>query len=144
MPKDNFHDRSDTGKPLSHCKAFLICEKVSESQITGKVTLHNLIEGFRCKVFPGRSTPFVAFLQVYDGIGRYPMRLELNDLGDGATLAALQLDDLDFPSRLTRIQLMAAVDFVPLPRPGRYELVLLVGGEPLATQHFQAEVDDGT
>jgi len=29
MPKPNPGDHSDAGKPLPHCKALLICEKVT-------------------------------------------------------------------------------------------------------------------
>jgi len=44
MPKEEPDDHLEAGKPLPHCKALLICEKVTESQPTGKITLHNLIE----------------------------------------------------------------------------------------------------
>lgn len=143
MTEENHHDHAETGKPLPHCKALLLCEKVTESLITGKVTLHNLIERFEVAAFPARSTRFTIFLEVYDGIGRYEMEVEVNDLRDGSAVAAIELDDLDFPDRLTRIQVTAPVDFVPLQKPGRFELVVLVGGQPLASQYFAAEVDNG-
>ncbi len=144
MTEENHHDHAETGKPLPHCKALLLCEKVTESLITGKVTLHNLIERFGSRIFPGRSTQFVAFLQVYDGIGRYALSLEVNDLTDGSTIAETRLPDLNFPDRLAKIQVMAPFEFVPLPRPSRYELVVLIDGHPLASQHFDAEVDYGS
>ncbi|HVA48775.1 MAG TPA: hypothetical protein VNH11_20585 [Pirellulales bacterium] len=64
MSTANPRDPSNAAKPLPHCKALLVCEKVTESQITGKITLHNLIERFGLRVFPGRSTRFATFLQV--------------------------------------------------------------------------------
>jgi hypothetical protein len=143
MSKELSRDHSDAGKPLPHCKALLFCEKVTEIQITEKITLHNLIEKFAVPGFPGRSTRFTVFLQVYDGIGRYSLAVEFMDLADGSTIAGAKLDDLDFPDRLTKIQVMVPFDFVRLSRPGRYEVVVLVDGEPLARQHFDAEVDDG-
>lgn len=143
MTKENHPDHAESGRPLPHCKALLLCEKVTESQLTGKVTLHNLIEEFSSRVFPGRSTPFAIFLQVYDGIGRYPLSVEINDLVDGSIIAESKLDELDFPDRLAKIQVMVPFEFLPLPRPGRYELVVFIGGEPLASQHFDAEIDDG-
>jgi hypothetical protein len=138
MPTGN---PDETGKPLPHCKALLICEKVTESQLTGKISLHNLIENFNVRSFPGRSTPFAIFLQVYDGIGRYPIRVEVNNLTDGLTIAEIDLDDFDFPERLVMIQMTAPIDSVPLPHPGRYELVIVLDGRPLATQYFLADVD---
>lgn len=143
MTEENQQDHTKSSRPLPHCKALLLCEKVTESVITGKITLHNLIEAFQSRVFPGRSTRFVAFLQVYDGIGRYALSVEINDLTDGSTIAETRLPDLDFPDRLATIHVMAPFEFVPLPRPGRCELVVLIDGHPLASQHFNAEVDYG-
>jgi hypothetical protein len=143
MPRKKAGNHSDTGKPLPHCNALLICEKVTQSQITAKITIHNLIEKFGLRVFPGRSTPFSIFLEVYDGIGRYPITVEFNDLADGSTIAETKLHDLDFPDRLARIQVTVPVELVRLSQPGRYELVVFVGGQQLASQHFNAEVDDG-
>lgn len=143
MAKENDHEPGETVKPLPHCKALLLCEKVTQSQLTGKVTLHNLIEGFQSRIFPGRSTPFAIFLQVYDGIGRYTVSTEITDLSDGSIVGRTALQDLYFSDRLTRIQLVIPVDSVWLPRPGRYEMVVFVEGQPLASQHFQAEVENG-
>lgn len=143
MAEDNSGLRS-AGRPLPHCKAMLLCEKVTESQISGKITLHNLIDKFAIRSFPGRSTRFVIFLQAYDGIGRYRIKVEINNLADGSTIAQGELDDLDFRARLVTIELMAPYEFVNLPRPGRYEVVVLLDGQPFAQQHFDAEVDDGS
>lgn len=136
-------EKNPTQKPLPHCKAMLLCEKVTVSQITGMVSLHNLIENFPIRAFPGRSTRFALFLQAYDGIGRYGTRVEINDLADGSTIAQAELDDLDFLDRLATIQLMVPFEFVNLPEPGRYEVVVLLDGQPFAQQHFDAEIDDG-
>lgn len=143
MTNENTDDDAEGRKPLPHCKSLLLCEKLTESQLTKKVILHNLIEMFSLLRFPGRSTPFTIFLQVYDGIGRYPLTVQVNDLADGSTIAEMALDDLVFPDRLARIQVTGPMDYVTLPRAGRYELVVFVDGRPLASQHFDAEVDDG-
>lgn len=143
MAKENPRDPSDAGKPLPHCTALLICEKVSVSQITGAVSLHNLIEEFRLRSFPGRSSRFTIYLQVYDGIGRYSLSVEINDLGDDSSIAVAKVPDLDFPDRLAKIAVTIPIDSVPLPRPGRYELVVFVDGQPLPRQHFNVEADRG-
>lgn len=142
MAKENDDEPAETVKPLPHCKALLLCEKVTESQLTGKVTLHNLIEGFQSRIFSGRSTRFTIFLEAYDGIGRYSLSVEFNDLSDGSTIADLALDDLDFTDRLARIQIAVPIDFVQLSVAGRYELVVFVNGEQLSSQHFEAEIGD--
>lgn len=143
MAKENPRGPSHVVKPLPHCKVLLICEKVTISQITGAISLHNLIEKFRLRVLPGRSCPFTIYLQVYDGIGRYSLEIEINDLADDSRVAVSKLDDLDFPDRLAKIDITIPIDFVPLPRAGRYELVVYAGGQPMARQHFNAEADDG-
>lgn len=134
---------ANPGKPLPHCKSLLICEKVTESQLSGKITLHNLIETFQVRTFPGRSTRFSVFLQVYDGIGRYPIAMRFSDLTDGSIIAETELHHLDFPDRLARIQVTVPIESVGLSQAGRYELVVFVGDQPLASQHFDAEIDDG-
>lgn len=142
MAEENLGPRSG-GRPLPHCKVMLLCEKVTESQLSGKITLHNLIDSFTLRSFSGRSTRFAIFVQAYDGIGRYRITVEINNLADGSTVAQGEADDLDFPARLATIQLVAPFEFVNLPQPGRYEVVVLSDGEPFAQQHFDAEVDDG-
>lgn len=95
-------------------------------------------------VFPAPSRPFVVFLQLYDGIGRYHVNMEVNGLDDDTSVARAALPDLDFPERLAKIDMMIPVDSILLPRPGRYELIVLLDGKELARQHFDAETDDET
>lgn len=42
------------------------------------------------------------------------------------------------------MEMIIPVDSVFLPRPGRYELIVLLDGQELARQHFDAETDDDT
>ncbi|HVA50526.1 MAG TPA: hypothetical protein VNH11_29545 [Pirellulales bacterium] len=133
---------SIANKPLPHCKAFLICKEVTEDEETGEISLYALIETFRQHTFPGPTAPFVVFLQVYDGIGRYQMSIEANALDDDASVARATVADLDFPERLAKIDIAIPVDSVYLPRPGRYELLVFVDGQELARQYFNAEIQD--
>lgn len=38
---------------------------------------------------------------------------------------------------------MVPFEFVNLPEPGRYDVVVLLDDQPFAQQHFDAEIDDG-
>jgi hypothetical protein len=136
-------EHPERSKPLPHCKALLLCEKVTESQLTGKTTLHNLVRQFALPRFPGRSTPFTIFLELYDGTGRYSVRLQFNSLVDDSTIAETSVDDLDFLGRLAKIQVTVPVEYVRLSQPGRYELVVFLDEQPLASQYFDAELGDG-
>ena len=141
MAKEKTDEHAEAGKPLPHCKALLLCEKVTESQLTEKITLHNLIETFGLRSFPGRSTPFVIFIELYDGIGRYKLTIEVHDLSDDSMVAHTTYGNLEFPERLTRIVVTIPIDFVQLPRPGRYELVALANGQEIGRQYFDVEVE---
>lgn len=141
MSNEEPNNSAEVGKPLPHCRALLICEKVTESQLTEKITLHNLIEKFSLRSFPGRSTPFVIFIQLYDGIGRYKLTIEVHDLSDDSMVARTTYGNLEFPERLTRMVVTIPIDFVQLPRPGRYELVALANGQEIGRQYFDFEVE---
>lgn len=132
----------NANKPLPHCRAILLCEDVGEDEATGAISLINLIEHFKTDTFPAQTRPFMLFLQLYDGIGRYGVCIEARALDDDTSVARATLSDVDFPERLAKIEMMVPVDSVLLPRPGRYELALLLDGQELAKQHFDAETDD--
>lgn len=131
-------------KPRPHCRAILLCEKVSENPGSGAISLHEIIETLRMAAVPGPSSPFVVFLQLYDGIGRYRMSMEINALDDDTSIARAALADLHFPERLANIDVAIPVDFVYLPRPGRYELIVFVDGQELARQYFNAGTENDT
>jgi len=130
---------STANKPLPHCRAILLCEDIDED--AGTLSLHKLIESFKLPSFPGPTGPFAAFLRLYDGIGRYPMSIEVNALDNDTSVAIATLADLDFPVRLARIDVVIPVDFVHLPRAGPYELIVLVDRRELAREYFDAELD---
>lgn len=129
------------GRPLPHCKAMLLCEKVSESRINRALTLHSLIDVFQLSGFPNYSGPFAVFLQLYDGIGQYHLTLEISDLADDTSVSRTWLAELEFPERLAKIDVVVPIESVHLPRPGRYELVVLADSQELSRQYFRAETD---
>lgn len=83
------------------------------------------------------------FLQLYDGIGEYGLSIALHNLSDNTSIAAPILVSLDFPERLAKMDVAFPVASLRLPRPGRYELAVLLDGQELAPQIFEAEVEDG-
>jgi hypothetical protein len=140
MPNENPRDDPDPIKPLPHCKALLLCERVTEHRVTGALTLRNLIESFRIPAYTRNSTPFAIFVQLYDGIGRYHLTIEVYDLSDDSNVARATFADLDFPERLAKIDAVIPVDAVWLPRPGRYEVLVLADRRELSRQSFVAEI----
>lgn len=116
-------DRS-ANKPLPHCRAILLCERVAGDAATGEITLHRLTERFRMRVFPGASQPFMVFLQLYDGIGRYRVSMALNALDDDTCVALATLPDVDFPERLAKMEMIIPVDN---DNPGGFGVVAATG-----------------
>ncbi|MGH7135009.1 MAG: DUF6941 family protein [Pirellulales bacterium] len=131
-----------THKPLPQCKAFLICEGVGINNSTGQFNLYNLVNSLTFVQFPAAARPLVAFLQLYDGIGRYEVSVELRDLADESSVAAGIFGHLDFPERLVKMELAVPIDSMRLPHLGRYEIAVLLDGQELATQFIDAEVAD--
>ncbi|HET6882542.1 MAG TPA: hypothetical protein VFI31_20415 [Pirellulales bacterium] len=142
MEERNPSEPSAAGKPLPHCNAFLLCEEVTENNVTGAVCLMNLVEVVLLSEFPGSWGPFVLFLQLYDGIGRYGVRVELHDLTDDR-VAKAGFYEVDFPNRLDKMDLAIPIEAMRLPRPGRYKWVVYLNDEELAMQYFDAEAENG-
>lgn len=86
------------------------------------------------------TPPLAAFLQLYDGIGRYELSIELRNLAEESSVAE-KVSHLDFPERPVKMDLVLPLDSMRLPRPGRYEIAILLDGIDAATQ-FIAEVPD--
>jgi hypothetical protein len=64
--------------------------------------------------------PFILFLQLYDGIGRYHVSIELHDLVQDR-VASAGIHEVDFPERLDKMDMAIPIDYIDLPRAGRYE-----------------------
>lgn len=139
MPNSN----SIRHKPLPQCKAFLLCEGITEDEATGQLCLNKLIETLRFRSFPAEAVPFMVFVQLYDGIGRYQLAVELRDLSNNTSTAVTMPSSLDFPERLVKMDVILPIDSFRLPHAGRYEVAVLLDGEEAATQPIDAELGNG-
>jgi hypothetical protein len=142
MSDSPFDGKNAAPKPLPQCKAFLICEEAEIDDITGQFNLYNVVNWLSLPDFPGETPPLASYLQLYDGIGRYDLSIELRNLADDTSVTAENFSYLDFPERLAKMELVLPIDSVRLPRPGRYELAILFDGQELATQFIDAEVSN--
>lgn len=80
MPDSPFDGKGAAHKPLPQCKALLICEGAGVDAITGQFSLFQLVNSLHFAEFPAQAQPLLVFLQLYDGIGRYGLSIELRDL----------------------------------------------------------------
>lgn len=139
MPDSTFDGKRAPHKPLPQCKAFLICERVGIDVATGQFNLYNVVNSLASPRFPADVPPLVAFLQLYDGIGRYELSMELRNLADDTGFAAGVFGNLDFPERLAKMEVGLPIESMRLPNAGRYEIAILLDGRELATQFIDAE-----
>jgi hypothetical protein len=142
MPDEPPDRKTTARKPLPQCKAFLTCEDVEVDDVTGQFDLSRLVNLLRFPQFPAYVPPSVAFLELYDGIGRYELSAQLRDLAGGTSVAAEAFTTVDFPERLVKMDLALPIAFLRLPRAARYEIAVSLDARELATQLIDAEVAD--
>ena len=143
MPDSPFDGKRPPHKPLPQCKAILICREAEFDDPTGEFDLYGLVNTLRFSAFPAQVPPLAIFLQLYDGIGRYELSVELRNLVDGDSVAAGAFGHLEFPERLVKMELAVPIDCMRLPRSGRYEIAILFDGRELATQFIEIEAENG-
>ena len=131
--------RSPGQKPPPRCKALLLCDNTIVEAVTGKVSIIGTFDSFFQESFPGVGRPFMAFLQITDGVGRYEIVIEIHDLRENQVLARATGTGIEFPDRLTKMNLMIPVPPLPLPHSGVYDLVVFANGQEIDRQRFRAE-----
>jgi hypothetical protein len=128
------------GKPLPVCKAILLCEQTTAEAGTGKVSLIGLIRTLTMTEFPGRSERIKVFLQLVDGIGEYDIRIEVHDLSQGGVIAKMQGPRISFMSRPATLQLFLLMPALPIPHPGKYDVIVLGNETEIDRQQFRARL----
>jgi hypothetical protein len=117
---------------------------------SGRVTIVGILDRFDLQAFPGQTKQCMAFMQLSGGIGRCQIIIDIEDLEDGQTIARARGPGIEFPDRLSRINLIIDLPPIPLEHPGLYDLVVLSNNEEIDRQRFRArsltsegDVDDG-
>lgn len=124
-------------KPPPRCKAILLCNDTIIEAGTGNVSLIGTFDGFVQRAFPSHTKPFTVFVQLTDGIGRYEVVIEVQDLRDNIVNARANAG-LEFPERLTKVNMMIPVPPLPLQHAGVYDFVVLANGQEIDRQQFRA------
>jgi hypothetical protein len=111
--------------PPPRSKAFLLCDQVIVDLYSGRVTIVGILDRFDLQAFPGQTKQCMAFMQLSGGIGRCQIIIDIEDLEDGQTIARARGPGIEFPDRLSRINLIIDLPPIPLEHPGLYDLVVL-------------------
>ena len=129
-----------TGKgriPPPKCKAILLCDQTILEAGTGKVSIIGIHDNWFATQFPCLTRPFMAFLQLTDGVGKYAISVEVHDLHTDQIIAQARIAEVVFPERVTKINLMIPVPPLPLQHAGSYDFVVLADGQEIDRQQFQ-------
>lgn len=130
-------------KPPPKCKAILLCDQTILDATSGKVSIIGIFDLFNLPQFPGMLTPFMAFLQMTDGIGRYSITLEIHDLQGDVVVARAEGPEIDFPERASKINFATPVPALTLQHPGVYDFVVFADGQEIDRQKFTAQTPGG-
>jgi hypothetical protein len=125
-------------KPPPRCKAFLLCDYALIEAVTGKVSVIGIFDNWKFPQFPSSTLPFMAFLQMIDGFGRYTVSGEVHDLQTDQIISQASVAEIAFPERRTKVNLTIHVPPLLLQHAGNYDFVVLADGQEIDRQQFQA------
>jgi hypothetical protein len=114
-----------------------LCDHTIVEKGTNKVSLIGSFTKLAVESFPSVPKRFCAFAALTDGSGTATIDLVLSELDTDQELHA-ESTQVEFPDKLTEIQLIFQLEGWSFPAPGWYQLVLYVDGEWVA--HRRVEV----
>ncbi|MEX2287515.1 MAG: hypothetical protein WD648_10535 [Planctomycetaceae bacterium] len=120
--------------PPPICKAILLCDSTIVEAGTGKVSIIGVFGQFTVLQLPGRLSPFTVFLQLIEGVGRYDIVVEFQDLRDNMVMARADGLAITFPARLMTMNVILPVPPVPVVHSGEYEIVVFANAQEIDRQ----------
>jgi hypothetical protein len=130
--------RPRAAKPPPACKAILLCDAILVDPFSGKTSLCGLTERFVVAQFPGTTARFYAYLQLTNGIGKYKIAVEVQNVADANTVARGDIVEMTFRDRAAKVILVIPVPSLPLPRAGWYDFIVMADGQEIDRQSFAA------
>jgi len=107
------------------------------------VSIIGVFSRFTVASLPTRLKPFCAFLQLAEGIGRYEIVVEIHDLQTDQVLARGVGSGIEFPERLTRLNITIPIRSLPVSHAGVYDLVVFANGQEIDRQQFKVVRPEG-
>lgn len=127
-------------KPPPKCKAILLCDQIIVDRLTGKTSLIGIFEHFNLQTLPAFTPQVMAFIQLTSGIGKYMLRVEVEDLEQGVTVSRGPEMQIEFPDRLVKLNGIIQLGPVPIAHIGTYDLVVTADGQEIDRQQFRAQL----
>ena len=119
--------------PAPQAQAFVVCRKITNDPQTGEIVIVGPVSHVPITEFPA-VIRLAVYAHVTGGHGTYPLAFILR-AADGDTVWRKDaVSPLHHPDPLMVAQLVFEELRVNVPKPGRYDLVLLTGGDEIARQ----------
>lgn len=114
----------------------LLCERTMVEAGSKKLSLIGLIDTISVPVFPTRTREMKLFLHLVDGIGDYDLTVEFNELFEDRVVVKSKVANLSFPERLAPRRLIYSIPGLPIPHPGRYDVIVFANGREIERQQI--------
>jgi hypothetical protein len=75
-------------------------------------------------------------LNLVDGIGDYDLSVEFHDLAEDRVTVKSKVAQVSFPERLSPRRLIYSIPGLPIPHPGRYDVIVLGNGREIERQQI--------
>jgi hypothetical protein len=124
----------EEGFPPPECKALLLCERVIRDEFTGLYSLINIFDNINVFALPCLIGPYLLFLQITDGVGRYRITVEIQDLPSGAVLAREDQPEIELPDPNVKWVGILAVPPFEISQAGFYDVLVLANGQEINRQ----------
>ena len=111
-------------RPPPVCKAILLCDSVNMDDSTELADILGVFSKLGLERFPSPIPPFIVYLQLTNGVGRYRLTVEVHDLHNGEVLFRIEAF-IEFDDKLNAQILAIPISLLSLRHPGPYDIIVL-------------------
>jgi hypothetical protein len=123
------------------CKVILLCQKVKRNRSTKQTDLIGIVEGgFAFDELPGEVGPFWGYVRLVQGVGKFAIRVEIQDLLTGESLTDLPTRELEFSEPDTFGVVSVPFRRVRFTHEGAYDFVVFADTDEIARLKFRVQI----
>lgn len=127
---------SDSSSPVAlTCISMILCESAHRIDRTGNLILVNVFNVLRLSAFPAHQPRLALLFSLTGGHGKYNLRIAINSATNNvAVIDSTQQIVMKDP--LAVVDVIAEMEGVRIPQPGKFWLELHANGELIAQRPF--------
>lgn len=142
MPAEETKQGDGKGQiPPPKCKALLLCQYALVEAKTGRPSIIGVINNLTVPRCPIVIPPMHAFLQLVNGIGRYDIVLNFQDIAEGVVLRRGIGLSVIFVERLLKMNIILPIPPLRIPHEGVHEIVIFANEQEIERQKFAAIIE---